>query len=329
LAFLVGFGVVQVWQLIVILMLTRVCVTFEMPSRQVFLYDVVGRADLSNAIALNSGLLNASRVIGPALAGAIYASLGATACFALNGASYIAAIAAVLAIRLPTRRSPQGAKGLGGVLGGFTYIGSDRKVTILFLLMIVFGIVGMGYDAMIPAYASRVVGTGVRGYSLLLASSGAGATIGALLVATLGRVDRKERLVVAGLFVFAGSLAASALLPPMVGPDVFPSARLVTAAVCLLGVGFGAVLLYSSSQTIIQDVLPDQLRGRVMAIWLIGYSGSVPLGSLWTGRVANSYGVTFAMTVSSCLCAGLGLVGIAARLCSKPSALPPRCQAEA
>jgi MFS family permease len=323
LALLIGFGVAQVWQMVVILMLTRVCMTFEMPSRQVFLYDVVGRADLGNAIALNSGLLNASRVIGPALAGVIYAGLGATACFALNGASYLAAIAAVLAIRLPTRLSPQGGKGFGGVLGGFAYIGSDRKVTILFLLMAVFGIVGMGYDSMLPAYASRVVGTGVRGYSLLLASSGAGATIGALLVASLGWVDRKEQLVLAGLFIFAGSLAASALLPPMVGRVAFPSARLVMAAVCLLGVGFGAVLFYSSSQTIIQDVLPDQLRGRVMAIWLIAYSGSVPLGSLWTGQVANSHGVTFAMTVSSGLCVVVALVGVAAWLSAKPSALPP------
>lgn len=323
LALLIGLGVVQVWQMIVIVMLTRVCVTFEMPSRQVFLYDVVGRADLANAIALNSGLFNASRVIGPALAGVIYAGLGATACFALNGASYAAAIAAVLAIRRPTRLSPQGTESFGGALGGFAYIWSDRQVTILFLLMTVFGVVGMGYDSMIPAYATHVVETGVRGYSLLLASSGAGATIGALLVASFGRVDLRERLVLAGLFVFAGSLSASALLPPIVGHAAFPFARLFTAAACLFGVGFGAVLFYSSSQTIIQNVLPDHLRGRVMAIWLIGFSGSVPLGSLWTGRVASSHGVTFAMTVSSGLCVVLGLAAIGAWFGSMPPAPPP------
>lgn len=319
LALLLGLGAVRIWHLVVILMLTRVCVTFEMPCRQVFLYDIIGRADLSNAIALNSGLLNASRVLGPALAGVIYAGLGATACFALNGASYVAAIAAVLAIRLPTRRIPPAAKGLGEVLGGFAYIGSDRKVTILFVLMTFFGIVGMGYDSMIPAYAMRVVGTDVRGYSVLLSSSGAGATFGALLVASLARGDRKERLVLAGLFVFAGSLAAAALLPPAVGQVAVRSARLVTASVCLFGVGFGAVLFYSASQTIIQQVLPDHLRGRVMAIWLIAYSGSVPLGSLWTGRVASGHGVPFAMTVSSCLCVAMALVGVAAWCCGSPT----------
>ncbi|AGA25960.1 MFS transporter [Singulisphaera acidiphila] len=318
--FLIGFGIVQVWHLIVILMLTRVCVTFEMPSRQVFLYDVVGRADLSNAIALNSGLFNASRVIGPALAGVVYAGLGATACFALNGASYLAAIVAVLMIRLPSRRSPPGAKGGAEILGGFAYIGSDRKVMILFVLMTFFGVVGMGYDSMIPAYATRVVGTDVRGYSVLLASSGVGATIGAFWMASFSTIERKERLVLAGLLIFAVSLAASAMLPPLAGLAALPNARLVTATLCLFGIGFGAVLFYAATQTMIQNTLPDHLRGRVMAIWIIAYSGSVPLGSLWTGYVASRYGVTFAMTVSSCICAVVGLLGGAAWLLVKPPA---------
>lgn len=308
-ALLIGLGIVQIWHLIIILMLTRVCVTFEMPSRQVFLYDVVGRADLSNAIALNSGLFNASRVIGPALAGVIYAGLGATACFALNGASYLAAILAVLAIRRPTQRQPQSARGWAEILGGFAYIGSDRRVMILFMLMTFFGIVGMGYDAMIPAYAMRVVHTDVQGYSILLASSGVGATVGAFWMASFSTVERKERLILAGLLIFSVTLAASATLPSLAGLAAAPAVRLATASVCLFGVGFGAVLFYASTQTMIQNALPDHLRGRVMAIWIIAFSGSVPLGSLWTGQVASRYGVTFAMTVSSCICVTVGLLG--------------------
>jgi len=181
----------------------------------------------------------------------------------------------------------------------------------------------MGYDSMIPAYASRVVRTGVEGYSVLLASSGAGATVGALTVASLGRLDRKERLVLAGLFVFAVALLASAVLPEWVGQRTPHPARLLTASLCLFGVGFGAVLFYSVAQTIIQNVLPDQLRGRVMAIWLIGYSGSVPLGALWTGRLAKSQGVTFAMAVSALLCVALGLGGAVAWLAPRSAPLPP------
>jgi MFS family permease len=317
LALLVGLGIVKIWQMAAILALTRVCVTFEMPSRQVFLYDLVGRADLMNAIALNSGLFNASRVLGPALAGLFLSTLGATACFALNGASFLAAIAALLMIRLPTRPSPRRGKGLSEVLGGFAYLGRDRRVATLLALMGSFGVVGMGYDAMIPAYASRVVGTGVQGYSILLAVCGIGATLGALAVASLGGLRRKEWLVLAGLGIVAAFLGAAAVVPPLIARAGAPaSVRLAAAAVCLLGVGFGAVIFYSSTQTLIQTSVPDHLRGRVMGIWMIIFSGSVPLGSLWTGRLALGWGVTSALGVSSCLCVVVAAAGYAAGLIS-------------
>jgi MFS family permease len=310
LAALVWFGIVQIWQMALILALARVCVTFEMPSRQVFLYDLVGREDLTNAIALNSGLFNASRVVGPALAGACFAALGATACFLLNGVSYLAAIAAILLIRRPATPCHRGDRGAGQILGGLAHLRRDPRLATLFLLMTFFGVVGMGYDAMIPAYASRVVGTGVRGYSILLASSGIGATVGALAVASLGGVRRKERLILSGLILFAISLAASAMVPPLAARAGYVQARLALASLCLLGVGFGAVVFYSSTQTLIQMVVPDHLRGRIMGIWMIVYSGSVPLGSLWTGRLASSQGVPLAMGLSACLCLLVGLGGL-------------------
>lgn len=317
LALLVGLGIVRIWQMAAILALTRVCVTFEMPSRQVFLYDLVGRADLMNAIALNSGLFNASRVLGPALAGLCLSTLGATACFALNGASFLAALAALLMIQLPARPSHHRGKGLSEVLGGFAYLGRDRRVATLFVLMGSFGVVGMGYDAMIPAYASRVVGTGVQGYSILLALSGIGATLGALAVASLGGMRRKEWLVLTGLGIVAVFLAAAAVVPPLISRAGAPaSVRLAAASVCLLGIGFGAVVFYSSTQTLIQTTVPDHLRGRVMGIWMIVFSGSVPLGSLWTGRLALSSGVTSALGVSACLCVVVAVAGYAAGLLS-------------
>src|SRR5262249_10939415 len=141
--------------------------------------------------------------------------LGATACFALNGVSFLAAIGSLLSIRLHTRRSPRGNAGFAEALGGFAYLGRDRRVAVLFVLMTLFGVVGMGYDAMMPAYAARVVRTGVRGYRMLLACGGIGATGGALLVAALGGVRRMERLVLCGLLLFAVALAAAAWLPPL------------------------------------------------------------------------------------------------------------------
>jgi MFS family permease len=311
LAALVGLGIEQIWQLAVILALTRISVTFEMPSRQVFLYDLVGRERLPNAIALNSGLFNASRVVGPALAGVCLSGLGATSCFALNGVSYVAAIVALLTIPLAHRRSPGGKGGMAEFLGGLSYLRRNRRVATLFLMMAFFGIVGMGYDAMIPAYARRVVGTAEGGYSVLLASSGIGATLGALLVARSSGGERREWLVLSGLILFATCLAASAWLPPLAGERGAGTARLVVASACLLGVGAGAVIFYSATQTLIQSAVPDHLRGRVMGVWMIVYSGSVPLGALWTGRVALSQGVTFAIGLSAALCVAVAAAGFA------------------
>jgi MFS family permease len=320
LALLVGLGVVQTWQMIVILALARICVTFELPSRQVFFYDLVGAEILSNAIALNSGLFNATRVLGPALAGVCLSALGATGCFALNGVSYLAAIAAVLSIRLRHHERPlhRDAFTIREILGGLHYLFDDRRMFAQFALVAFFGVVGMGYEAMVPAYARRVVGTGVYGYSILLAAGGIGATVGAFAVASLGNLGRKELLTIAGMVMFGGFLAGAALLPSWLPAGIAPGIRLSVASACLLGAGFGAVLLYASSQTIIQLAVPDALRGRVMGIWMITYSSSVPLGALWTGRAAQSLGVAPVMGLSAFLCVATACVAWASGFLANP-----------
>jgi MFS family permease len=310
LALLVWMQIFQVWQLALILALARICVTFELPSRQVFFFDLVGPENLSNAIALNSGLFNATRVVGPALAGVGLSMLGAAGCFALNGVSYVAAIAAVLSIRLPARPRPLGREpfSLKELLGGIVHLGDDRRIFAQFLLVAFFGFVGMGYEAMVPAYAQTVVGTGVYGYSVLLACGGIGATAGAFVIASLGGLRRMERLTILGMVIFGACLAGAALLPTFFPPVATSSSRLVAASICLLGAGVGAVLFYSSSMTVIQLAAPDHLRGRIMGIWMIVYSGSVPFGALWTGRVAQSWGVSFVMGFSAVLCVVVGIM---------------------
>jgi predicted MFS family arabinose efflux permease len=303
--------VVQVWQMALILALTRVCVTFEMPSRQVFLYDLVGRESLTNAIALNSGLFNASRVIGPALAGICLARFGATACFMLNGVSYLAAIGALLTIHVARKPHHVEAGGLKAVLGGFAFLKTDRKAATLFRLVAGVGVAGMGYMALVPAYAQRVIHTGPMGYSFLLACGGLGATLGALLVASFGGLRRKEVLVLSGITVFAAFLAAAGILPAAAGRAWSPAASLITAGCCLFGSGFGAIVFFSATQTLIQTTVPDHLRGRIMGIWMIVYSASVPLGSLWAGELANRYGVSLVIEVSAALCFAMVLYVLA------------------
>ena len=309
LTLLVISGNERVWQLALIVACTRIFVTFEMPARQVFLYDVVGRSMLVNAIALNSGLFNASRVIGPALAGLCLSRLGEAACFGLNGASYLGAIASLLLIRVHPRPRHSSGKGVREILAGFSYLMRDRRVRSLFLLMAGFGLLGGGFNALGPSYAQRLIGTGTGGYSLLLAMGGLGATLGALLLASLGGVENRERIVLAGIGIFAASMTAAVAIPPLFGP-FGSSGRLVGGSLCLLGTGLGAIVFYAATQTMIQSAVPDILRGRVMGIWMIVYSGSVPLGCLWAGELAQAIGVGTVMVASAALCGALA-VGVA------------------
>jgi MFS family permease len=310
LAALVWSGAVQIWQMALILALARVCVAFEMPSRQVFLYELVGRSSLMNAIALNSGLFNASRVIGPAMAGVVLATIGETPCFALNGVSYLGAILALLSIPTPPTLERKERRGPAGFMGGLGYLRRDRRARHLFLLVAFFGLTGMGYAALVPPYARVVVGTGRIGYGVLLASGGLGATAGALIVASLGGMGRKERLVPLGMIVFGLSLAAAGFVPPRLAPAL----ALPAASACLLGAGFGGIMFFASVQTLIQTAVPDELRGRIMGLWMITYSGTVPLASLWSGLMASSYGVPRVLEIAATLCTVTGVVVLATRL---------------
>jgi MFS family permease len=315
-ASIVAAGLFPIGLLIALVALARVCVTFEMPSRQVMIYEVVGRDHLMNAIALNTGLFNASRVLGPALAGLCLAFLGPTPCFALNAASFAAAILAVLSIPIGKRppSSRDGGAGEGGHSGiwqGFAYLGRDRVTGRIFLVLALFGVVGMGYSALIPSFARRTLGTEELGYSLLLGCTGIGATLGALLVAASARMEQRSRLIHRGIALFGLSLSLAAFLPGWGQRALGHYAALSLAALSLVGAGCGAIMAYSSSQTLIQTAVPDRLRGRILGIWLVMFSGSVPLGALVAGGLAYRLGVPRVMAGSSIVC--LAMAALIAR----------------
>jgi predicted MFS family arabinose efflux permease len=232
----------------------------------------------------------------------------------------MAAIAAILSIRLAPRARPHHHEsfGLGVVLGGLRYLGENRRLLAQFVLVAFFGVIGMGYEAMIPAYAARVLRTGVRGYSVLLACGGVGATIGALVVASLGGLHRKELLTLAGMIFFGSALACAAVVPMWLPANAAQLLRVACGSACLLSAGFGAVLFYSSSMMLIQTPVPEQLRGRMMGIWMIVYSGSVPLGALWTGKAAEAWGVAPVMAVSASICVVTAILVLASRTLEGP-----------
>lgn len=308
LAVLVTAGTIQFWQMVAILATARICVSFELPSRHVFLYELVGPSRLTNAIALNSGLFNATRVIGPALAGLGFAVLGAAGCFTLNAVSYLAAIGTVTAIRTtPKARGGLGrGAAVGDVLAGLAYVRGERRIAGHLALMGFFGLVGMGYEAMMPVFARTVVGVEVGGYSVLLASGGLGATAGALTVARMGDDVRKDRMIALGMVAFAAFLLLASFFPRWTSADWPVAARMACAAACLFGAWFGAAFFYSSTQTMIQMTIPAELRGRIMGIWMVVFSGSVPLGALWTGRASAAWGVLPVMTGSALTCLIVG-----------------------
>jgi MFS family permease len=148
----------------------------------------------------------------------------------------------------------------------------------------------------------------VTGYSILLSSAGIGATLGAIFVASLGRQRPKDHWLLVGMFIFAGFLGAAAVIPHWADAAGLSQFRLLSAAICLLGAGFGAVVFYASAMTIIQLESPDHLRGRIMGIWMIVYSGSVPIGALWTGRAAVWVGVDVVLIVSAITCMIAGVL---------------------
>jgi len=324
LAILVGAGVAQFWQMAVILALTRVCVSFAQPSRQVYLYELVGPESLGNAIALNSGLFNATRVLGPALAGLGLELMGAAWCFALNGIGRFASIGAVFAIRVGDRAKParSGGAAMRTVLAGLYYLREEPRMARLFALMGFFGFMGMGYESMTPIYATRVLGAEVGGYGLILACGGAGATVGALTVARVGDNHRKDQTALLGLLIFAAFLFCAAAHPGFVESRWPVSARLAAGGVCLFGAGFGASVFYSSTQTLIQLMIPPHLRGRIMGVWMVVFSGSVPLGALWTGWAASVWGVTPVMAFSAVVCIAMGLFLLATDALAERPASP-------
>lgn len=308
LATLFNTGSIRLWQLIALLAMARVGNVFEMPARQVFLYELVGREHLGNAIALNVGLFNASRVVGPALAGVCLAWLGQGAPFVLNALSFLAAIAAVLSIPSRPSHHVRSGQGPGDVLGGLGYLKRDPRVAFLFGLMGFFGVAGMGYNAMLSAYARDSIGLGALGYSALLASGGLGAVAGALCAARIGGRVRREVLIVFGLGLFSLSLAGMGTVPGALGtwaPSWWPTA---SAMLFLVGAGFGAITFTSSIQTMIQLDVPDVLRGRVAGVWMIVFSGSVPMGALLTGRLAQWFGVEPVLLASGLLCGAVALL---------------------
>ena len=257
----------------------------EIPARQSMIVDLVGKEDVLDAIALNSGGFNLARIIGPSIAAATIAGIGLAWCFAINALSYVAVIGCLAAIHLPKFIPAETiVAAREGFRQGIAYIRSRRDVTGIMGVIAVYSIFGLQYVAMMPVIARDVLHTGAGGYGLLVTVVGVGALTGALTLAALSNRVRRGRLFLLSAFAFAMLLILFSLVRVM-----------WLAVVVLVFLGLTMMINGALANGILQSIVPDELRGRVMAAYVFVYVGFGPIGALLTGAIANVVNVDWAI----------------------------------
>ena len=275
------------WVIIFIAFLVGVVNAFDVPIRQAFLVQMVGKEDLPNAIALNSSIFNGARVVGPAIAGFAIAWIGEGWCFFLNGVSFLAVIIALLAMRLaPVERKRSTESPLRSLMQGFRFAMSDVPIRSALLLLSWLSLLGLQYSVFLPIFANEILHGGPRGLGLLMSSAGVGAVLGALHFAARTEYTGLARWI-AGTATICG-----------IGLIVFSESRVFwLSMVVLFVVGFSATVQMAATNTIIQNRVPDELRGRIMAVYATMFMGVQPIGSLLAGGVAKRIGAPHTLAI--------------------------------
>lgn len=293
LAAIVWTGRATPWLIIVIALLNGIAMGFDMPARQAFTVEMTSKEDLLNAVSLNSSVVNGARVIGPSLAGLLIGTVGTALCFFLNALSFIAVIAGLMMMRFPAPDRPASTSSTRGhAFAGFSYVVNHQRVRTILALFGIVGIFGWSYIVLMPAVARDVLGLGANGYGVLMSASGVGALIGALAVATAGHAVTPRTLALAGVWLFSAALIAFAL-----------NRNLTLALFFLTVTGFGMMLFFSTSNTVLLTIVPDDMRGRVMGVWSFVFGAMIPLGSLEAGALADWIGTPTTIAFGAIICA--------------------------
>ena len=270
-------NVVQPWHIIVLAFLLGVSNAFDAPARQSFVLEMVPREDMTNAIALNSTMFNSATAVGPAVAGVTYALLGPAWCFAINGLSFIAVIIALLMMDIaPQATRARATSAMDDLKEGLRYAASHSTIRMLIVMVAVTSLFGLGFATLFPAWSVTILGGGPATNGYLQSARGIGSLISALMIASLGRFKFKGKLLMLGSFVFPILLLG------------FAVARwLPLSLLMLVGVGWGFMILLNMANALVQTLVPDELRGRVMSVYTLGFFGMMPVGALMAGAVAE------------------------------------------
>jgi MFS family permease len=292
LALLTLTNLIEVWHVFAIAALLGVANAFDIPTRQAFITDMVGREDLINAIALNSSMFNGARIVGPAIAGILIAAVGEGWAFFGNAVSYIAVIAGLLLMTIASeKRAPVKGSALQNIVEGFSFVGKTAPVRALLLLLGFISLIGTPYAVLMPIFADQILNTGASGLGTLMGASGVGALVGAIALAM-----RKSIKGLGYWVAFAsGGFGASLILFSL-------SSAFWISALLLVPVGFFMMIQMASSNTLVQSMVPDELRGRVMAVYSMMFMGMAPFGALIAGSIASHLGAPVTVRIGGAVC---------------------------
>src|SRR5580693_9408153 len=293
-------GVVRVWEIAVLAALLGLNNAFENPARQSFMLEMVGPEHLRNAVSLNSVLVNVARTIGPALAGILIATVGEGVCFLVNAASFIAVILSLLTLDLAAiHPSPPAGRSPGQLRAGLRYIRGNRDLAIPLLMMALVGTFAYEFQVTLPVMARQGLHVGATGYGFMTAAMGAGAVVGGLLVAAVGRTGLRTLVLAAGAFGVVIMLAALA-----------PTLPVELAALAL--VGWASISFMATGNSTLQLGADPSMRGRVMSLWFVAFQGSTPIGGPFVGWVMAWAGARAGLGVGAITCLLVALMGLLA-----------------
>lgn len=293
LAILVLSGITQVWHLVILGIFLGIINSFDMPARQSFVVEMVeNRDDLGNAIALNSSIFNGARLVGPSLAGMLVASMGEGICFLINSISYIFVIAALLAMKIkPIKKNPKKSNILQEMLEGFSYSFGFKPIKYILLLLTLMSLMGMSYTVLMPIFAKIILHGNSKTLGFLVGSSGVGALIGAFYLASKKNVVGLPLIIVIGSSMFGFCIILFSL-----------SKYLFLSLIIMLFAGFGMMVQMASSNTILQTILDEDKRGRVMSFYTLSFLGTMPFGNLIAGFIASKIGGPNALIIGGITC---------------------------
>jgi MFS family permease len=297
-------GTIEVWHILVLSVVLGLINGFDIPTRQSFVVEMVeSREDLGNAIALNSFLVNGARLVGPSVAGILIATMGEGVCFLVNGLSYLAVIASLLMMALPPRRiAARNVSVLHDLREGAVYAFHSVPIRSVLLLLALISLMGMPYVTLLPVFAKDILHGGPHTLGFLAGASGLGAVIGAFYLASRESVVGLVRLIcVAAAFFGIGLLAFSF------------STVFWLSSLTLMVVGFAMMTQMAGSNTILQTIVEEEKRGRVMSFYTMAFMGMAPFGSLLAGSLAGLIGAPWTLVVSGVACL-LGALWFASRI---------------